>query len=246
MNLCGSLSKGCELCFRGQKLPLSITFLCDKSCNYCPILPELSGKDIMLVAGKRVTSLDEIIDIAESYSGLSISGGEPLLKIGKLLELIKLSKERFGKEFHVHIYTNGNLLTAETMQRLANVGLDEIRIHNTDIEVFRIAVSRNIDVGLEMPCEPDKVSKTINLIHELDNLGVKFVNLNEMQSSRQSENRLRACGYDLDGQKVVGSEEAALKIIQQVKKDRLQISVHYCSIKQEINNAKERLKLVGI
>ena len=60
--------------------------------------------------------------------GTGITGGEPLLKIEKVLHYIRLLKTSFGKEHHIHLYT---CLAPEkqVFEKLAEAGLDEIRLH---------------------------------------------------------------------------------------------------------------------
>jgi pyruvate formate-lyase activating enzyme-like uncharacterized protein len=42
---------------------------------------------------------------------------------------IRLLKQEFGSDFHIHLYTPLNLVTAERLQQLHEAGLDEIRFH---------------------------------------------------------------------------------------------------------------------
>ena len=144
------------------------------------------------------------------------------------------------------MYTNGELLTDEIMEKLVEAGLDEIRIHSFNLDIFKRAMRFDVDVGAEIPCAPNEEGKFTDFIHSLDKLGVKFVNINEMQSSKLALPKLIKRGFVIKGNKIMGSEETGLIIVRKIRQDKLNISVHYCSIKQEINNAKKRLKLMGI
>jgi hypothetical protein len=245
-NLYGGLSLGCKLCLKGGKLPIYTSFLCNKSCYYCPIIPTVNKKNIIMVATKKINSIDEIKRYAKKSPGMSISGGEPLLMLDRTLSIIKLAKKECGDKFHIHMYTNGELITNEIMEKLVEAGLDEIRIHNFNLDIFKRAIEFDIDVGAEIPCAPNEEEKFVNFIHSLDKLGIKFVNIDEMQSSKLALPKLKKKGFKLKGNRVVGSEETGLNIVRRIRQDKLNISVHYCSIRQEINNAKKRLKLIGI
>jgi len=245
-NLYGKLSKGCELCLNGGKLPIYTSFLCNKSCYYCPILPQVNKKNIVMLASKKIDSINEIVDYAKRSPGMSISGGEPLLMLDRTLKIIKLAKEECGEKFHIHMYTNGELFTKEIMSKLVDAGLDEVRIHNFDLNIFRKIIDFDIAVGSEIPCAPGEEDKFVNFIHSLDELGVKFVNIDEMQSSKLAFLKLKKRGFNLKGNRVIGSEETGLDIVRRIREDKLDVSVHYCSIKQEINNAKKRVNKLGI
>ena len=61
------------------------------------------------------------------FTGASISGGEPLLTLGRSLSFIRAIKNRFGSAMHVWLYTNGTLATVDILTQLRDAGLDEIR-----------------------------------------------------------------------------------------------------------------------
>src|SRR3989338_10544682 len=79
----GALAKGCRLCLSEKVLPIYVTFKCNKSCFYCPVLPKLQGRDFVLTPYKKIKSIKEILRIAENFSAASISGGDPLCTIDR-------------------------------------------------------------------------------------------------------------------------------------------------------------------
>ncbi len=245
-NLYGKLSKGCELCLGGLVLPVYTSFLCNKSCYYCPIIKRVDGKNITMLANKKIGSLKELSDYIPLAQGMSISGGEPLLVFDRTLKIIKFAKNEAGEKFHVHMYTNGELLTKGKMKQLAEAGLDEIRIHNFDLNIFSKTLDFGVKVGSEIPCVPGEEKKFVDFICSLDEKGVEFININELQSADQSISKIRKKGFKVSGNKVIGSEETALNIVKTIRQKGLKIPVHYCSIKQEINNAKKRIKQIGM
>ena len=68
---------------------------CAMRCRYC------HNPDTWDAAGGQLLSADELLDTAERYrsywgkeGGITVSGGEPLLQIGFLLELLRKAKRR--------------------------------------------------------------------------------------------------------------------------------------------------------
>lgn len=199
-----------------------------------------------MMANKKIDSIYDFVEYAKKSSGMSISGGDPLVTLDRTLAIINLAKKECGEKFHIHMYTNGELITKEIMSKLVEVGLDEIRIHNYDINIFKRVINFDIDVGAEIPCAPNEEDKFVNLIYSLNELGVKFVNIDEMQSSNLSRVILKKRGLGITGNRINGSEETGLNIVKKFKQEKLNISVHYCSIAQEIDNAKKRIELIGV
>ena len=73
----------------------------------------------------------------------------------------KVLKEKFGKNFHIHLYTSLNLVSKDALERLYSSGLDEIRFHldlnsNKLWEKLDIAGNFEWDVGVELPLIPTK------------------------------------------------------------------------------------------
>src|SRR3989338_1091470 len=113
----GKLAGGCKLCISAKVLPIYITFKCNKSCFYCPVLPKLQGRDFILTPYKKIKSIKEILRIAENFSAASISGGDPLCVLKKTTGSIIALKNKFGKNFYIHLYTNADLLNAKTSRK---------------------------------------------------------------------------------------------------------------------------------
>ena len=61
--------------------------------------------------------------------GAGITGGDPLMKLERTTKYIKTLKTKYGKKFHVHLYTSLNLVTETALEQLYTAGLDEIRFH---------------------------------------------------------------------------------------------------------------------
>ena len=124
------LSEGCRLCQEGAKMVLFVTGLCPKSCFYCPLSDERRGKDLVFANERSIKNDEDLLKEAELMNalGTGITGGEPLLKIERVLHYIRILKASFGKEHHIHLYTS-LAPDRQVLEKLADAGLDEIRLH---------------------------------------------------------------------------------------------------------------------
>ena len=104
--------------------------------------------------------------------GIGITGGDPLARIERVIKYIKALKKRFGKKFHIHLYTPLNLVDGKKLKKLYDAGLDEIRIHpdlNSKKEWEKIVLALNYKwrVGVEIPAVPGLKRETIEIINYL-------------------------------------------------------------------------------
>lgn len=171
--------------------------------------------------------------------GTGITGGDPLANTERTVESIKALKGHFGKSHHIHLYTSTT--DAKRIDRVARAGLDEIRFHppmsmwrNLSDSPFANAVRKTkrlgMDTGLELPVMPGREDDFVRAIAFSDELGLDFVNLNELEFSETNWRSLRALGFDTKEKDdvssgVQGSEELALDLLQ-LKTD---VPLHYCS-----------------
>jgi len=230
----GELAEGCKLCTEGCKMVLFITGKCGTGCFYCPVSDNKMGSDNIFANELMVTSLEDIVEEAENMNalGTGITGGDPLMRMDRTLKAIKMLKEHFGKEHHIHLYTS-TIDLGKTME-LASAGLDEIRFHpSADIwrsvketELGDIVKIEGLDVGIEVPALPDHQDPLKTLVKDAFELGVKFINLNELEFSETNWDMMDSMGYDLkdDSSAVAGSEEVAKEVIRDSK-----MRVHFCS-----------------
>jgi len=232
----GDLPKGCEYCLEGSKLVLFITGLCPKPqfCSwYCPLSDKRRGKDVIYVNDILVKNDDDIIKEANlmEAKGAGITGGEPLIKLDRTLKYIKFLKNEFGSKFHIHLYTTGkNINSKKVLEELSSAGLDEIRFHpdRTDWHKIEWALDTSMDVGAEIPVLPDQYKSIMEFIKYLNSIGVKFLNLNELEMCDVNAEELKKRDYVLKGLNTVkGSHEVAFRIMKEI--GNLKLNVHYCS-----------------
>ncbi|BCU69207.1 radical SAM protein [Stygiolobus caldivivus] len=229
-----ALPRGCELCRLGGKLVVYITGECGDNCYYCPVSTERFGKDVMYANEAEVKSLYDFI--YEAYrmnaAGAGITGGDPILAIGRLTKLIRLFKDEFSSDFHVHLYTSGRYVTNDVLRELERVGLDEIRFHPVKEDYLKAvekALKFRFDVGIEVPSIPHEKEFLERIVEWGVKKGVKFININELELTERNYQSLNVQGYrvshGLTG--VKGSAELALSLLR--KYESKNVALHYCS-----------------
>ncbi|MBI2666082.1 radical SAM protein [Candidatus Woesearchaeota archaeon] len=222
------LPKGCQYCVKGEKLVYFATGICPRKCYFCPISDEKYGKDVTF-ANERKVSLDE----TQSKEDI---GGDPLAKLQRTLSFIRLMKEKYGKQFHIHLYTSLHLVTENTLQQLHDAGLDEIRFHlDFDSEQFwpKLSLAKKFswDVGVELPIVPTKekeMKKVLDFIQDK----VNFLVLNELEVADNSQSKLLEMGFtpkDQASYAVKGSLEFGLELLQYAQQKNPLLKVHLCT-----------------
>ena len=226
------LSEGCKLCKIGAKMVLFITGICGRDCFYCPISEDRKN-DVTYANERRVTSHEDVIAEAHRMDalGTGITGGEPLLELGRVVHYIRLLKSEFGKEHHIHLYTSiapdRNALVA-----LADAGLDEIRFHPPQdmwdslehtpfADSIRVAIELGMSAGVEIP----SIEGVEGVLPLLDAVG-GFLNLNELEFSDTNADAMHLRGYELVddmSNAVLNSRAYAQKLAVHASK------VHFCS-----------------
>ncbi len=231
----GSLPRGCELCMKGLKVVVFVTGICGVDCFYCPISWERRRADAFYVDEEPVVEISDILDEIAFVGarGISITGGEPMQAIERVVEIIELVKSAYGTGFHVHLYTSGMGASRSVFKALERAGLDELRFHVVDEWVWKYIEMAlqdlSIDIGIEVPAIPD-LNTILNIIERADRLGVKFVNLNELEATETNIESLLLRGFRVgdDGRSVVGSAEVAKRAVELAAKRGLSVSVHFC------------------
>ena len=255
----GELPKGCKFCGPGQKMVLLITGKCKCRCFYCPLSFRKRGKDTIYANELKVRNLTDIINEAKAISakGTGITGGDPLSKPDRTLKAIKLLKETFGVDHHIHLYTAGKF-DPKFISKLASSGLDELRFHppvitwdrptNKFIALVTEAIKTNMVIGSEIPVLPGYEKKIVKYAKTLDLLNVNFLNLNELEFSESNWENLKKHGYRQKNElanTVFGSETLGIKILRDLSKEPdFNLNVHYCSAqfkdRQQLTNRLKR------
>ena len=232
----GHVATGCEHCINGSKMVLLVTGQCKWNCYYCPVSLEKKGLDVIYANEAKVSTDEEIIAEAESIdaTGTGITGGDPLLNVDRTIHYIKLLKDRFGKDHHIHLYTA--TLDPEKVKMLEKAGLDEIRFHPMipmwnhmqDSKLKEIVESTSMDVGIEVPAIPGKEDELSALVSYADSVGVKFINFNELEFSESNWGMMAENNFEVKddiSSAVKGSYETAMTVMKRNKK----ANIHLCS-----------------
>jgi len=248
------MSKGCQYCLKGAKAVLFLNGICQKPdhCSwYCPISEERRGKDITFADEIEISSNEELFDELKKIKakGMSITGGEPLSRnnLEKTLSYIRYVKSKFGKKFHVHLYSNGVNFNEDIAEKLVLAGLDEIRFHPSKENwgIIKLALNRGYSVGAEVPVVPDEeyINDLEQFIFYLDQIGAEFINLNEFEICFPNSEALKKRGYTLEKgniASVVNSREEALDLLNKVA-PLVSIKLHFCSIRaKDFHQLKNR------
>lgn len=246
-NYIAPLSPACKMCSKGSKLVLLITGLCSAKCFYCPLSIRKLGKDRIFADEwelENENDTEKLILEAEyiEATGAGITGGDPLIVWRRAKNYISLLKDTFGSDFHIHLYTSG-IKNGEHIDALVSVGLDEIRFHpmpenwrdmnNSPIlNLINNALETDVDVAIEIPAVPGMENEIFSLIDWADHIGVKWINLNELEFSETNTEKLKNRGFTVKDDisaAVKGSQESANSIINMISGEDFKIGVHYCS-----------------
>ena len=239
-----NIPKGCQFCLKGAKVVLFLNGICQKPdhCSwYCPISEERKGKNNTFADEIQVFSNNDLlIEINKiNAKGMSITGGEPLLKsnLEKTLDYIKYVKSIKGKKFHIHLYTNSNNFNESIAEKLAEAGLDEIRFHppKNKWEHIKFALNKGMSVGAEVPVIPtQEYTKYLeNLILYLDKIGAEFINLNEFEICYPNSQYLKEKGFKLKKDTIAAvenSKETAMALIKRLA-PKTSLKIHFCTIR---------------
>lgn len=241
------LSPACKMCAEGSKLVILVTGLCPAKCFYCPLSFKKGGKDIIYVDEWKLddeNDIDKIIQEGEyiEAKGAGITGGDPLMVWQRTERYIKLLKDEYSSSFHIHLYTAA-LKNWEYIPNIISAGLDEIRFHPDPIhwrdmdkssirKAIKLTFENPVDIAIEIPVIPGMKDEIISLIEWSNDVGIKWVNLNELEFSERNADNLTMRGFivkDDISAAVKGSEETAIEIIKTIRDKQLDIGVHYCS-----------------
>jgi hypothetical protein len=234
----GNLPRGCQLCIQGRKLVLFVTGRCNLDCYYCTISKGRWQADEVWANERLVKQDADIIDEAKKCGarGAGITGGEPLLELDRVVSYIRLLKKEFGKDFHIHMYTNGTLATAEALRKLNEAGLDELRIHQKKEAVIEALKSPNWKVGMEVPCIPGKEKELCGIVDFLETAGAHFLNLNELEFSERNIAPMEKIGLAARKDSLTavnGSRETAMKVLRYA--EGKQLPVHFCTARLKMD-----------
>lgn len=233
---CNRLSPGCLSCGSGGWSCLFINGRCNGKCFYCPTAQDDDGPPV--TNGLTFTAPDDFAAYvaAMGFSGVSISGGEPLMTVDLTISYLKAVRRRCGDDIHLWLYTNGTLLTADLCERLRDTGLNEIRFDlgavHYNLKKLRLATGRIPVVTVEIPAVPEDEELLRRKMIEMADSGVNHLNLHQMRLTPHNFGLLTGREYSfLHGEKVtvLESELCALRMVRFGIEQNIALPVNYCS-----------------
>jgi pyruvate formate-lyase activating enzyme-like uncharacterized protein len=232
----GNLPGGCTICRKGSKMVFFVTGLCDSNCFYCPLSQEKAGKDVVFADEMPITNDSDVLYEVDAIGGegAGFSGGDPLCRLDRTIHYISFLKANRGEDFHIHLYTSITDVKIDVLRRLQDAGLDEIRFHpqTQDWTGIEKALQTNMDVGIEVPALPERLTNLKELARRAEDIGVSFMNLNELEASETNFERLVALGMRLtsmDSASIAGSSTLAKEFVQWASENLDELNVHYCT-----------------
>ncbi|MCF2139175.1 MAG: hypothetical protein K9W44_03895 [Candidatus Lokiarchaeota archaeon] len=247
----GNLPYGCQLCMKGMK----VVYFMGGDCNlpnhcrwYCPISEHRKSSLSHFVDEISINNPDDIKNIlstleeeisAVDAKGMSFTGGDPLSSSRKkdlVCAIIQEMKLKYGKNFHIHLYTSGVTFDPIIANRLDKAGLDSIRFHPAleDFSKIEFALGHSYSVGAEVPVIPTEENHQyiLKLIQYLQAIGANYINLNEFEMCAPNQEELIKRGFHLQ-QGTLATVEGSRKFAERVVEDfsnNENFTVHFCSV----------------
>lgn len=252
----GRLSPACIDCRTGVRSKTVFhTLACNRDCFFCAN----KNQGEYDYFSRNVNDAEHELaqsDLGAGFTSIALTGGEPLLFPEKALSFFRTATKRYP-EAHKRLYTNGDLLTDELAARLAEAGLNEIRISIKlnrkgypagTLKKLAIAKRHVPYVMVEMPVIPGTLEIMEKLLLQLDEAGIHGVNILEFLYPWGNASDYRAKGYQLKrrpyrvlysyeyagGLPIAGSEECCLELLKFAAKHKLKLNVHYCSLENKL------------
>jgi len=241
------LSIACKMCAKGAKMVVLITGKCPAQCFYCPLSKHKQQKDVIYADEWKLTDENDVETLlseakAIQATGAGITGGDPLIVPNRTIRYIKLLKETFGPDFHIHLYTSG-IKNTESINEMISSGLDEIRFHpeprfwskmnqSPQSQIIIKTSKLLVETAIEIPSIPNKTQDIIDLINWAEHHDVDYINLNELEFSEQNEQALYQKGYQMKDDVSAAakqSQETAYDVLTYFEQHPSHIGIHYCS-----------------
>lgn len=198
----GNLSPGCLICGQGYWSCMFINGLCTANCFFCPQDRKIKKERSPMTESEVI--FDSPSDYADflmkfNFKGVGFSGGEGLLVFEKLLTYMKRIREKFGKDFYLWLYTNGDLVDKNKLRILKEAGLNEVRfnIYPRNYDLSKVAQAVNIinTVTVEIPAIPEDYGIVKRCLTKMQNIGVNHLNIHQLCTTKSNYKNLIDRGY---------------------------------------------------
>ena len=253
----GPMSVACEACTGScVSRSFALTNNCHRDCFFCfnPNQEDFAYWCEHPFPWRR--QLDDLAAEPCPPACVALTGGEPLLMADEAVAFFSRAAELFP-DAHLRLYTSGDLLTRDLIDRLVRAGLHEIRFsvkQDDDPALLEKVLERMTwaresvpTIMVEMPIIPGTESFMEELLIKLDALGVDGINLLEFAYSMWNWSVFESLGLTLRNppQRVLfdytyagalavqDSEEACLRLMLWAREQGLRLSLHYCSLENK-------------
>jgi len=230
------ISKGCELCGKGEWSCLFITGICNGNCFYCP-----TSQDTDHLPTTQQITFTNPADYASyinhfGFKGVSFSGGEPFLAFDKVVDFLTELRKSCPPDLYIWMYTNGLLATREKFEILAALGMNEVRfdIGATKYSLNYVKEAKGIipNITIEIPAIPEELELLKSLLPEMIDAGVTNLNLHQMRLTSHNAGKLMPHKYtylSLEHSVVWESELTAFELMKYASQNKLDIGINYCA-----------------
>ncbi len=234
----GSISPGCLICGQGGWICNFINGLCTRNCFFCPQNRQIKKERDPLADGLILNKPLDQVNFIKLFraKGVGFSGGEPLLVLDRLLSYIQAIRKEFGSALYLWMYTNGDLVSRPVLRKLSAAGLDEIRFNLSarkyDLAPAILAKEYISTVTVEIPAIPEDFKRVKDLIVEMEQEGIDFLNLHELHANEHNYRSLCQRKYHFlhsPNTPIFESEICALKLLIFARKQAIQLPINYCS-----------------
>ncbi len=185
-----NLSKGCRACKSGNWLCIYVGWHCMANCDFCPQHKTNNIDFTKMFRDKWMSDYKVYVDAFAGtlMQGVSYSGGEPFSYLDKALPFMEFVSSKGN--IYQWIYTNGIIVTEDSLLKIRDVGINEIRFNIaasnfSKIILERVGVARKHIpfVTVEIPSIPIVENFLIDMdgLSILNDIGIDQLNLAEMQ-----------------------------------------------------------------
>jgi len=206
----GPISYACRGCFAGgQQGGIQIGSKCMVNCPMCYYDPLRNDNGYEQHVAKLLGDFYELLFSGKKpYAYSYQSSGETLIYTTELERFAKIFKEMEQKHninIYHHLYTNGILATKPMLQRLWDMEVDELRFHISASNFSKKVIQNMYDaakmgfiVSVEEPAWPHHKDNIIDLLPVFDDIGVKHLNIVEVQITQYNLDNIDKAyiGYD--------------------------------------------------
>ncbi len=232
--------KGCRSCLLGTGLgAVRKTNVCNVRCPFCydyGVMEQIPpiGEGYWEIGGTRIR--EEDVPLLLSTSRIAYVYLEPFCEIDAYYGIIG----RFAESgVYQHLYTNGTLATKDSLKKLGEAGLPEIRFNlgasgfsDTVIEKMAIAKEYIPMVGIETPMTPEAFESYLAKKEKILGTGIDFINNAELHLNEN--NLVNYMGEDLYMYRAgylspIWSRDLTLKLMKIAGEEKWPVVVHDCS-----------------